>query len=281
MIKQTLPKLYMGGGGSNNRNLYRTVDFPKVYKRPHEYYTPFRLYNSIYSQFPNVEHEYSGLYKGQKYSVAGHSPYNLNGIKWPRKLVERKRWGWNPTAKDDGFISKTLVEEKRYETGEIVKSLGENWPEQIMQTWFGKRIQQRRTLTWSEKVTKHRIFPHIHGWNKDADAKTFYSELLDHQFTPAIDHEAISLMESYGGIDQWILQNDPLFLTSWEMEIIRNYLLVRRMELDKNHVMEEQATDLADHIVGLLKARRSKQLSGAKTNSSELINEDASSEVPA
>ena len=200
--------------------------------------------------------------------------YNINGLKWPKKLVQRGRWGWNSVAKDDAYVSKILLEEKRYETGEAVKPLGEMWPETIMQTWFGKRVELRRTLTWAEKITSHRIFPHIHGWNKDADPKTVYSELLDHQFQPAIDRDALSLMESYGGVDQWVLQNDPLFLTSWEMEILRNYFLVRRMELDKNHVMEEQATDLADHIVNLLRVRRSKQISNSKTEPSELIDEN-------
>eukprot|EP01061_Rhynchopus_euleeides_P000887 TRINITY_DN10636_c0_g1_i1.p1 TRINITY_DN10636_c0_g1~~TRINITY_DN10636_c0_g1_i1.p1 ORF type:complete len:282 (+),score=64.56 TRINITY_DN10636_c0_g1_i1:119-964(+) len=165
------------------------------------------------------------------------------------------KWGWNESGVTDAFTPYKTIMEKMFETGEIEGDAGEMWPNQLMQTWFGKRIQHRRTLSWSEQINQRRIHPRVYGWTQEANAKTVYSELLDHQFRPAIEHDALFNMESYGGIDQWVLQNDPMFLTSWEMELVRNVLLVRRMELDKNFVMDKQAEKLADEILDKVRAK--------------------------
>ena len=164
-------------------------------------------------------------------------------FRFPDFTKTRTRFGWNKVAKDEALVAYKTIKEKMTETGEIQGDLGEMWPETIMTTWFGKRVQHRRTMSWSEQINHRRNFPTVYGWTDEANAKTIYSELLDHQFRPPIEHDALSLMESYGGIDQWVLQNDPMFLTSWDMELMRNMLLVRRMELDKNFVMDRQVCE--------------------------------------
>eukprot|EP01064_Diplonema_japonicum_P023717 TRINITY_DN34122_c0_g1_i1.p1 TRINITY_DN34122_c0_g1~~TRINITY_DN34122_c0_g1_i1.p1 ORF type:complete len:272 (+),score=23.30 TRINITY_DN34122_c0_g1_i1:67-882(+) len=248
------------------------VDFPKVYLNKTEKYTPQTAYNRFFGNRPHILYGHS--ITSEKYvDQIGHMIYPMQTTKWPKYLVQRGKHGWTAYGNSEAYTTYRTLMEKRYETGELAPSLGERRPEMIMQTWFGKRVQQRRTLTWAEKISKHRIFPHVYGWSQDAAPKAIYSELLNHQFTPAIEHDALTLMESYGGLDQWILQNDPMFLTSWEMEKIRNFLLVRRMEIDKNHVMDAQAESLAEHLYTLVKSKYEREKLEANDGVKESIQE--------
>ena len=195
----------------------------------------------------------TGLNEKHQPGFKGFQIIPRNSFRFPGFLRERAggKWGWNRPANSGGLTPLKQIMEQTFETGHLEGDAGEMWPEQIMQTWFGKRIQHRRGVTWSEQITPYRIFPNIRGWNDEAAPISVYSELLDHQFRPAIDVEALLLMESYGGIDQWVLQNDPSFLTSFEMEIVRNYLLVRKMEMKKNFVMDRQVCFLFTRCSGL------------------------------
>ncbi|KAJ9446161.1 39S ribosomal protein L28 [Diplonema papillatum] len=255
-VRATAVKL----GDARPYDLYRRTDYPRVHANPLDKRSPKELYNRIRMGFPKHWKSFSNYGQDEKFhDMRGFSLYNIGTYRWPHFLKERKRFGWNVTPKDTGFPTYKTIMEKMHQTGEIEGELGVFFPQNIMQCWFGKRIQEKRSLTWAEVITKQRIYPHIYGWATETAPVSVYSELLNHQFRPAIDHDALTLMESFGGIDQFILQNDPMFLTAFELEKVRNFLLVRRMELDKNHVMEEQAAVLADHLLELIRDKRRRE----------------------
>eukprot|EP01063_Lacrimia_lanifica_P039920 TRINITY_DN8902_c0_g3_i1.p1 TRINITY_DN8902_c0_g3~~TRINITY_DN8902_c0_g3_i1.p1 ORF type:complete len:285 (+),score=100.27 TRINITY_DN8902_c0_g3_i1:55-909(+) len=249
-------------------NIYNRPDFPVLARRVGEK----RSFNEYFARMGKNRPGYTGhgmdpfrkTMMDEKFKENyGYASYGMQ--QWraaPRHMMgghKGGKFGYNPYMKPEAYTPYKLIIQKMQETGELQGHPGEMSPNTIMQTWFGKRIQMRRTLTWSEGRSRVRVFPHIYGWNQDAAPISVYSELLDHQFRPAIDHDALMLLESYGGVDQFVLQNDPTFLTSWEMEQLRNYMLVRRMELDKNFVMEKQATKLAKHLLGLIRAKHDRE----------------------
>eukprot|EP01065_Artemidia_motanka_P040730 TRINITY_DN5153_c5_g1_i1.p2 TRINITY_DN5153_c5_g1~~TRINITY_DN5153_c5_g1_i1.p2 ORF type:complete len:283 (+),score=80.85 TRINITY_DN5153_c5_g1_i1:94-942(+) len=245
-------------------NPFARTDHPGLHHSITELWQKSRSYRRALRLMPTplLGHSRTGL--DERYTAYGYEVMGGWKYKWPKRLLEQRggRMGWDRPPREDAFATYRQHMEQMHETGVLAKPLGEFGPENIMQTWFGKRVQTRRILTWSDSRTQKRIHPHIYGWVPEVASVPVYSELLEHQFRPAIDHDALALMESYGGIDQWVLQNDPMYLQSWEMEKVRNYLLVRRMEMDKNHVMEEQAQALAAHLFQKLKAQHAKRVAG-------------------
>eukprot|EP00756_Hemistasia_phaeocysticola_P058119 Hpha_TRINITY_DN34730_c0_g1::TRINITY_DN34730_c0_g1_i1::g.178017::m.178017 len=265
-----------GSGGMFNP--YRYVDYPKVDNSIMDAVSPrqaFQRYMKSDRQTFTNHMKYG--YDERRKNITGYGFHNGHGHLWPKKLMKPRggRWGWNEEPKEEGYASYRSHMEKRYETGELEQQTGEMWPNHIMQMWYGKRVEQKRMLTWADQRTIRRHHPFVHSWNPAIPGPHFYSELLEHAFKPAMEEEAKHLAESYGGLDQFILQNDPMFLQAFELERIRNYLLVRRMEMEKNYVLEEQAQSLAKHLFAQLKKR--KKLTSARGAPEQSLPEPAGS----
>eukprot|EP00754_Rhynchopus_humris_P040089 Rhum_TRINITY_DN23138_c0_g1::Rhum_TRINITY_DN23138_c0_g1_i1::g.177141::m.177141 len=271
----------------NIADIFLRPHLPALYKgasQKGKKYTTGTMFNHYYETMPGKTPwtpsiNTMGLSEKHQPGFNGFQVIPRNSFRFPSFLRERAggKWGWNRPATQAGLTPLKQIMEQTFESGHLEGDAGEMWPEQIMQTWFGKRIQHRRGVTWSEEITPYRIFPNIRGWNDEAAPISVYSELLDYQFRPAIDVEALLLMESYGGIDQWVLQNDPSFLTSFEMEVVRNYLLVRKMEMKKNFVMDRQAEKLAQF---LLEKIRDKHIRDKKAKLEASASEPSSGSLP-
>eukprot|EP00755_Sulcionema_specki_P033941 Sspe_Gene.101886::Locus_76562_Transcript_2_2_Confidence_0.667_Length_1089::g.101886::m.101886 len=231
-------------------NPYRRVDHPSLMLSPKEDFSPNYMWSRLRQLLPRVGKQIPARkLSTRRVQMFGFRIFAVDEHRWPDFLKQRNAGlGWSKVGKPEGYTTYRTLMEKMYETGELAANNSEMYPQNIMQTWFGKRIQNRKIVLWKETMVDRRIHPHIYNWAPDVAPVAVYSELLDHQFQPAIDHDALMQLESYGGVDQWVLQNDPMYLSSWEMEQLRNYMLVRRMEMRKNHVMEEQARDLADWL---------------------------------
>eukprot|EP01062_Namystynia_karyoxenos_P080700 TRINITY_DN8723_c1_g1_i2.p2 TRINITY_DN8723_c1_g1~~TRINITY_DN8723_c1_g1_i2.p2 ORF type:complete len:280 (+),score=125.18 TRINITY_DN8723_c1_g1_i2:151-990(+) len=246
---------------SNNSGVwtpYLRMNDPTLNHSDIDSMSPKKAYSRFNHLLPKLFQQFKKFgFDETRRKIAGYKVYDSHGYYWPEPLMTKRggKWGWNQIPRPEGMVPYRTHAEKMYETGELEYDSGEMYPDYIMQTWFGKRPQQRRQLTWGDARAIRRIHPHVYRWAPEVTSVHVYSELLEHQFAPAIEHDALNLMESYGGIDQWVLQNDPMYLQSWEMEKMRNYLLVRRMEMAKNHVMEEQAQALAAHLFDQLKER--------------------------
>jgi large subunit ribosomal protein L28 len=121
------------------------------------------------------------------------------------------------------------------------------YPQEMDVIYLNERVRERvRTSKNVQNVYRQLKYP----WTK---LGLHHSDILDHWVQVPMVEAATFQVETDGGFDNFILKRSGSELKSKYGERIRRHLLVRKKEIEKNFVLEQQAKHLASVITQEMK----------------------------